>query len=135
IFIGDGGRWDLGLGRPVIRDFVYGGFFAAALIGVADLLILATTSMHHVRGNSFPISEVAAVYLPAAVHEELLFRGYAFQKWFRAQRLSAVIGVSVIFAASHAFNDSVTVLVLTNFFLGGVLLSVVYALYERLWLP
>jgi membrane protease YdiL (CAAX protease family) len=138
VAIVDRGRWDLGLVDSPVRaakHFWGGVLFAVALIGIADLLILAFTPLHHRMGNGFPFAELAAVYLPAAVHEELLFRGYPFQKlWVRFPR-SAIIGVSLLFAALHAFNDSVTVLALTNVFLGGVLLSLAYALYEKLWLP
>ena len=138
IAIWEGGRWDLGLRDAPVRaisHFALGVLFAVLLIGAADVLIIVTTPLRHGRGNGFPFAELATVYLPAVVHEELLFRGYPFQKLWRWRRWFAVLFVSALFAVSHAFNDSVTPLALVNVFLGGVLLSLAYGIYERLWLP
>lgn len=138
IALWEGGRWDLGLRDAPARavaQFALGVLFAVLLIGAADVLIIATTPLRHRLGNGFPLAELAAVYLPAVVHEELLFRGYPFQKLWRRRRWFAVLFVSALFALSHAFNDSVTPLALANVFLGGVILSLAYGIYERLWLP
>lgn len=132
------GRWDLGLAttrRLAAGDAILGLAFAVVLIGVADLLILLTTSMRHGFEMRFPVTETFAVFLPAVVHEELLFRGYAFQKLWRWRPWLAIIGVSVVFAVLHGANSSVTPLGLLNIFLGGVVLSLAYALYQRLWFP
>lgn len=132
------GRWNIGLvtspGRAT-GDTVLGLAFAVVLIGVADLLILLTTKMRHGFEMRFPVAETFAVFLPAVVHEELLFRGYAFQKLWRWQPWLAIIGVSAVFAALHGANASVTPVGLLNVFLGGVVLSLAYALYQRLWFP
>ena len=54
--------------------------FFVVLIGVSDILVMASTDLRHVAGSGFPWMELIVVYLPAAIHEELLFRGYPYQK-------------------------------------------------------
>jgi uncharacterized protein len=132
------GRWNIGLvtsPRVAAGDTILGLAFAVVLIGTADLLILLTTPIRHGFEMRFPVAETFAVFLPAVLHEELLFRGYAFQKLWRWRPWLALIGVSVIFAALHGANASVTPIGLLNVFLGGVTLSLAYAIYQRLWFP
>ena len=138
VAIWDRGKWRLGLvtsPRIALRDSAAGLLIAAVLIGAANLLIIATTGFRHSAGNGFPLAEFFRVFLPASVHEELLFRGYPFQRLWRWSRVTAVAGVSALFALMHAANLAVTPLALTNIFLGGILLSLAYAATERLWLP
>ena len=135
--------WEKGRGRigffvrprVAIVEGTAGLVFAIVLIGTADLLITLTTGMRHSLEGRFPGGEVLAVFLPAVFHEELLFRGYPFQKLWRWRPLVAVVLVSIVFAALHAANTAVTPVGLLNVFLGGVLLSYAYARHERLWFP
>lgn len=132
------GYWNLGLfvaPRTALREVVLGCAAATLLIGAADGLVLLTTPLRHVAGNGFPWLELVAVYLPAVFHEELLFRGYLFQKVWRTNRPAAVLFSSVVFAGLHAGNNAVTVLALANLFFAGLLLALAYARYERLWFP
>jgi uncharacterized protein len=138
IAIADRGRWPLGLFVPprlAVREACLGIAFGVVLIGFCALLIVVTSDAHHMRGRGFPWSELFAIYLPAAVHEELVFRGYAFQKLLRWNRAAALFGVALLFAALHAGNNSVTPLALANVFLGGILLGLAYERYARLWFP
>src|SRR5204863_9773938 len=83
IVLHEGGRWRLGLAAPpaiAARELLLGGTFAVVLIGVCDVLIMASTDLRHAAGGGFPWLELILVYAPAAVHEELLFRGYPYQK-------------------------------------------------------
>lgn len=132
------GAWPVGLfvaPRLAVRELLIGCGFAVLLIGATDGLILLTTKLRHVAGNGFPWGELAAVYLPAVFHEELLFRGYPFQKIWRRNRVVAVLGTSFLFAFLHGGNDSVSMLALANIFFAGILLALAYARYERLWFP
>jgi membrane protease YdiL (CAAX protease family) len=88
-----------------------------------------------VAGNGFPWIELIAVYLPAVFHEELLFRGYPFQKIWREHRVVAVLFSSFVFAALHAGNDAFSILAMANLFFAGILLALAYGRYERLWFP
>jgi membrane protease YdiL (CAAX protease family) len=133
-----GGVWDLGLFvRPplALRELLLGCGFAILLIGAADGLVMLTTKLRHVAGNGFPWLELATVYLPAVFHEEILFRGYPFQKIWRRHRLGAVLFSSILFAALHGGNNAISPLAMANLFLAGILLALAYARYERLWFP
>ncbi|HEU4522345.1 MAG TPA: type II CAAX endopeptidase family protein [Thermoanaerobaculia bacterium] len=138
VFLWDRGRWRLGLfvhPRLALREAALGMLFAAAILSTAGLLIVATTGLSHTFRGSFPGLEILAVFLPAVFHEELLFRGYPFQRLWRWKPWPAIIGVSIVFAALHAGNAAASLMGLTNVFLGGVLLSLAYIRYERLWFP
>lgn len=138
IVIWDRGRWRLGLAATpltTLRELGGGTLFACVLIGAADLLIVATTDIHHRRGNGFPWMELLLVYIPAVLHEELLFRGYAYQKLRLWHRGVAVLLSSLVFMLLHMGNDAVTPLALTNIFIGGVLLALAYERRESLLFP
>lgn len=132
------GQWNLGLAvspRFAIRELLVGAAFAVTLIGTCDLFIVATTDVRHAIGSGFPWKELALVFVPAAIHEELLFRGYPFQKLYRWRPALAILFVAVVFSLFHIRNRGVDVLALLNIFLGGVLLGLAYARFERLWFP
>lgn len=132
------GRWPLGLFVPprlATRELLIGCAFGAALIGACAVLVIVTTEVRHGRGSGFPWVELMTVFLPAVLHEELLFRGYPFQKLATANRPFAVLFVAAIFAGLHAGNSAVTPLGLANIFLGGILLGLAYLRFARLWFP
>ena len=138
VAIWDRGQWRLGLfvhTRRATRELVHGLVFATVLIGAADLLVIATTGIRHSWGSGFPYGQLLTVFIPAVFHEELLFRGYPFQRVWRWLPRTAIVGLSAAFAALHLWNDHVTWLAILNIFLGGVLLSLAYVRYERLWFP
>jgi len=132
------GQWDLGLRtRPAtaLRECGVGALFAIVLIGSADILIELFTPLRHGRGHGFPIAETIAVFIPATLHEELVFRGYPYQLMRRVGKWFAIVVSSLVFAALHAGNDDVTLLALVNVFLGGIVLALAYERYRRLWMP
>jgi uncharacterized protein len=138
VAIWERGTWPLGLfvaPRLAIREFVLGALAGVAIVGVCVVLVDVTSELRHELGRGFPWLELVAVFVPAAIHEELLFRGYAFQKMHRRHRVYAIFFVALAFAALHAQNDHVTLLGLTNILLGGVLLGLAYERYGRLWFP
>jgi hypothetical protein len=138
IAVADHGKWDLGLAvRPAValKDFAGGTIFAVLLIGGADLLIVIVSGLRHGPGTGFPWRELVVVFIPAAVGEELLFRGYAFQKLHRRWPRVTIVAVALAFALVHGGNSNVTMLALLNIFLGGILLGLAYALHCRLWFP
>ncbi len=131
-------RWRLGFEAPWTiagRELLLGGALAVMLVLMADRLILFTTTLHHARGSGFPWPELASVFLPAVIHEELVFRGYPLQKLRTLSRPLAITVTSIVFAAMHGANDGLTVMALTNLLLAGVLLALAYERYERLWFP
>ena len=138
IAIWERGAWPLGLFVPprlAAREFAIGAAWGSLLIGSCALLIVLSTNVRHQPGRGFPWLELLAVFAPAALHEELLFRGYPFQKLLQANRTFAYLFVAFVFAALHAGNNAVTLLGLMNVFLGGILLGLAYERYRRLWMP
>jgi membrane protease YdiL (CAAX protease family) len=132
------GRWALGLFVPPLlaaRELVFGTAFGVVLVGLCAALVALSTDVWHERGAGFPWLELWGVYVPAAVHEELLFRGYAFQKLHRWNRAVGLLLFALVFAALHAGNVAVSYLGLLNIFLGGILLGLAYERYGRLWFP
>jgi uncharacterized protein len=132
------GRWALGLVVPpasAVRELLHGLLFGTALIAGCALAVVLSTSVRHVPGGGIPWAELFAVFLPAVVHEELLFRGYPFQKLFAWNRDFAIVFCAIVFAALHLGNPSVSLLGFANIFLGGILLGLAYARYRRLWYP
>jgi membrane protease YdiL (CAAX protease family) len=130
--------WSIGflVAPPLaLRELLGGTLFAVALIGSADLLIVATGGLRHRLGNGFPWLELLVVFIPAAIHEEVLFRGYVFQSLRRVHRGAAIVVSSSIFALLHAGNNHFTLLALGNLVVAGVLLALAYERYERLWFP
>jgi membrane protease YdiL (CAAX protease family) len=138
IAIWDRGQWPLGLFVPprlAIPELLGGSAFGAVVIAMCAALVVLSTAVWHERGSGFPWREVLIVYLPGAFHEELLFRGYAFQKLHRFHRGFALVFVALIFAGLHLGNAAVSWLGIANIFLGGVLLGLAYERYGRLWFP
>jgi membrane protease YdiL (CAAX protease family) len=136
--VAERGYWRLGLfvaPRLAAREAALGAGAAAAIILSTDALILLSTKLRHVAGSGFPWPELATVYLPAVFHEELLFRGYPFQKMRQWNRGAAIALTAGVFAFVHRVNHFVTPLALTNLFLAGVLLCLAYERYGRLWFP
>jgi membrane protease YdiL (CAAX protease family) len=138
VIIWERGRWPVGLfvgPRLALPEFLRGLWWGFLLISGCAVLIVLSTGIRHLPGTGFPWLELLAIFLPAVFHEELLFRGYPFQKLLQWNRPFALFGMSLIFAGLHAGNSSVTTLGLVNIFLGGVLLSLAYVRYGRLWFP
>ena len=134
----DRGTWRIGLfvaPRIALRDFVFGATFAIVLVAFGDALIVATTSLHHVRGAGFPWRDLFVVYVPAVIHEELVFRGYLFQKTRAWNRMFAIASSALLFGALHTLNRGVTPIAIANLVIAGVLLALAYEWFERLWFP
>jgi CAAX protease family protein len=89
--------------------------------GIAALVLLAS------GGGIFALS---------ATVEELLFRGYAFQRLIEGTNdYAAVALASIVFGGLHWRNPHSTKLALANTVLAGVLLSFAYLKTRALWLP
>lgn len=138
IRVADHGRWKLGFGGGLFRavaELSGGVALASVLIFLSHGMILLTTGLRHGKGGGVDWAEIFILFIPAAVHEEILFRGYAFQKLLAWNRWGGVACGSVVFGLLHLSNDGLTTLSILNLFLAGVMLSVAYLIFDRLWLP
>ncbi|MBI3484349.1 MAG: CPBP family intramembrane metalloprotease [Acidobacteria bacterium] len=78
---------------------------------------------------------VAGFLFLAAAFEEILFRGYAFQRLVDSLgAVGAVALSSTLFGLAHLVNPSATALSTANTVLAGVLLSAAYLKTRGLWL-
>jgi uncharacterized protein len=97
----------------------------------------------HVAWRGLTLSEAAGVvavsvliFVLAALVEELLFRGYAFQTLMQMITFApAVLVMSLLFGLGHVFNPHATLLSTANVVLAGVWLSFAYLKTRGLWLP
>jgi hypothetical protein len=131
-------RDDRPLGLPLARaprELLVGTGVAFCVVGGAHVLLLVLGDVAMRRGSGFPFVEVALLQVPVVLHEELLFRGWAFQFLLRWSRGAAILISSLLFAALHLGNAAISPLPLINLFFGGVLLAYGYLLFRRLWVP
>jgi len=134
----DRGKWRIGLfvaPRLAVKELALGIGFAAVVIAGIDLCILLLTDLRHVRADGFPWRELWVVFIPAAVQEELVFRGYVFQRVRAWNRGVAIAGSSLVFGLLHAGNSGITPVAITSIVVAGVMLALAYERYERLWFP
>ena len=123
----------LGSGSARLRPIALATVLGAVAIGVPSLPLLAAGWLRVVPepAGSWIVAGVAmALFLaPAALWEEMLFRGYAFtvlQEWWGTP---AALGMtSVVFGLVHLQNagatlSSISVVVLAGVFLGAVLVA------------
>jgi len=130
-------------------SFAQGWFRQLALgagLGLAlQLLILAifaaTHSVHYSAGTAYNLhfwKNVAlnvGLFFIAATVEELLFRGYAFQRFIEAFGVGGAVALtSVIFGLAHGGNPGAQVLSIFNTVLAGVLLALAYVRTRSMWM-
>ena len=74
--------------------------------------------------------------LVAAIGEELIFRGYAFQLLVeKIGPFATVLPVGILFGLAHAFNPNASNLGIMNTVIWGVLLGFAFLRSRDLWLP
>jgi membrane protease YdiL (CAAX protease family) len=103
---------------------------AVALFG--GLTFHPTLTLH----NLLRVPIVLLVLIAGSLAEELMFRGYPFQRLVEAIGAGgAILVFSVLFALVHWMNPGASPLGLLNTVLIGVVLSVAYLRTRALWLP
>ncbi|MBL0211103.1 MAG: CPBP family intramembrane metalloprotease [Holophagaceae bacterium] len=132
--------------KPTLR---WGGDFALGTIGGLLLMLLvaglifAVHGFHWQRSGGAHFGELAAgawLYLAVAVNEELLFRGYLFQRLMKGTGTWIALPLMGLwFAYAHWDNPgmggSVRLWAMLNIFLAGLLLGLAYLKTQRLALP
>jgi len=138
------GFWPAALGwaRPAIglRGFVLGlGLGLGPALIALILGVVAGSAEWSLDGGGVGawtrvVGLTAATLLPAALAEEVVFRGVplvllaaAFGRW------PAAVGLSVLFGAAHLLNPGIGALALGNIALAGLFLSACFFLPGGLW--
>lgn len=79
---------------------------------------------------------VLAILVAAAMAEEVMFRGYPFQRLVEAIGVwPAVLALSALFACVHWLNPHASAWAMVNTVTVGVLLAIAYLRTRALWLP
>jgi hypothetical protein len=119
-----------GLGVGAVMIVSVGG--AEALLGLARFF----QSPFPAKAELIYGSGLAMVLLTAAINEELVFRGYPFQRLVDSfGPAGAVMVSSALFGMAHLGNPHHTLISTANTMLVGIPLSIAYLRTRSLWMP
>jgi membrane protease YdiL (CAAX protease family) len=126
--------------RLGLRRFAWGFGIGAVLAAFAmDNAVAAGRARWYEDGgavSSWLVSVLAtgAVLLPAALAEELMFRGVPLLALSRAfGRIPAIVGLSLLFGLGHLSNPGITGLAVANIAIAGVFLGLAFFTPGGLW--
>ncbi len=131
----------LGFSRGWPRELAVGVAGGLIATGLLVLILIATGSVSLSLSPDLSTSLGAlpfflVLFTLAAAVEELLFRGYFLQSLAEgSRRWIATVLLCIPFTWGHADNPDVTIIGITNIFLAGVILVILYFQTRRLWLP
>lgn len=131
----------LGLGRRNLGRLAFGGIALGA--GMVSVAVAGNEVVGHiawsVRLNTYATGLIGVevfILATGALAEELMFRGYPFQRLVDiAGPTAAVLVMSALFGLAHLDNPHSSYWAVTNTILVGILLSVAYLRTRSLWLP
>lgn len=118
------------------RGFLLGALLAALAMAAAVVAGRATWRNDGGSVSSWlgTLAATGLVLLPAALVEELMFRGVPMVALARAfGRGATMVGLAVLFAAAHLRNEGISPLALTNIVLAGVFLGLAFFTPGGLW--
>lgn len=93
-------------------------------------------TIHRTSRTPFRIVAVLLVLVTGALAEELMFRGYPFQRLQEGiGSLGAIAVFSILFGAVHLVNPGASLWGLINTILIGIVLAIAYIRTRALWLP
>lgn len=134
-----GWSW-VGLGRDAARpaSLLHGVAIGALAIGLPSALLLATRWLRVIPtpdgswgGAAYSLAVTLA---PAAMWEELTFRGYPFAVLRERFGAVAAVGVtSVLFGLLHVSNPGATPLAITMVIVAGIFLGAILLATRSLW--
>jgi len=127
-----------GWGKEALWGF---GLGAGLMIGVTAVLAATGSVRFALGGGAWPqllggVATLGGILVLAAAFEEILFRGYPFQRLVDS---IGPVGATAVFASlfglGHLGNPGATPLSTANTVLAGVLLAAAYLKTRALWLP
>lgn len=127
----------LGLHPWTLREFLLGLMLGGVMILVAWIPIALMAGVRF-EGVDAPLlfAEYTLYIVLSAAGEELLFRGYLFQRLMEivGATAAALLG-AFFFAAAHMWNPSLSLTGVLNLFLAGLLFAGAYLRTGSLWMP
>ncbi len=111
------------------------GIVFLILILVANLLVGSSTIRLNPNILWIPILVGAFGFGVQGLTEEVLCRGFLMNSF--ASKKGAAFGIvanSLLFSALHLLNPGITVLSVVNLFLAGIFFSLLFYLYDNIWL-
>lgn len=126
--------------RGWLRELLLGTAMGGGLIAiVAGVLVVAGLVRFVPADGGLAFGKFFALtgfILLAAAWEEIVFRGYPFQRLVESVGpLGAILVLAILFGAAHIPNPASTLLSTANTVLAGVLLAAAYLKTRALWLP
>jgi membrane protease YdiL (CAAX protease family) len=123
---------------PAARQIVVGFVFGAVLVSIAVIVIAltGTTTFGWRMDGSMALAAATQIVLfaIAALHEEVVFRGYPLQRLTESLgSWPAVIVLSLMFALPHLTNPNSTLFAAFNTAAIGALLAMAYLFTRSLW--
>lgn len=125
---------------PGVRGFGRGFLLGCGLAAMAMFLAVAMGKAEWRNdGGTVPqwlgaLVVTGLVLLPAALVEELIFRGVPMVALSRAfGRRFALVGLALMFGAAHLWNDGITPLAVANIALAGLFLGLAFFSPGGLW--
>ncbi len=126
--------------QPAGRGFALGLLAGAVTAGLALLISVTAGQAVWVNdagtlsGYLVQVVKTVAILAPAALAEEVLFRGVPLVLLAAAfGRGSAIVAISILFAMSHVTNPNATPLGLGNIALAGIFLSLAFYAPGGIW--
>jgi hypothetical protein len=132
------GALGLGWGLGSLRQFFWGVLLGLllTLVAVVPILIWGKVVINlRLNTHSLPrILAVLTILLMGALAEELMFRGYPFQRLIDAAGPALAIATfSILFGSVHLMNPGASIWGLINTVAIGVVLSIAYLRTRALW--
>jgi len=124
------------------KEFLWGLAGGALMVtAVAAVMLLAGSLEFRLRETDAASLALGMgwnllLFLPPAAFEELLFRGYLFQRLVEGWgEFAAIFVLSALFGLGHLNNPAATPFSVANTVLIGILFAVLYLRTRGLWLP
>jgi uncharacterized protein len=127
----------LGLHQWTARELGFGTLIGLGMAFVAWGIVAASGTLRWQGMDDFgTYALVSLSIIFNAAGEELMFRGYLFQRGIEILgTTTATILGAAIFALAHLFNPYLSWLAIVNIFLAGIFFSLCYLRTGSLWLP
>jgi len=132
---------DIGLrfSKRNTRELLLGVVLPVVMLSIVFLFYIVFGFGYVVTGDIYFIDSFLLpffLYILVAFNEEILFRGYMFQKFIElTNKYVALFLLSICFGFAHVFNPHISALSVINIILVGMFFSICYIKTTSLWLP